>query len=260
MAKGESNIHHLILVFHGGSVLDVSSESGTKRSDMTTFRGVLEYILRQHYPSLVGHVAVKQVSCPDACSDILNRLSNVNPYSFEATYAESPLVADTQIGIVPLLLASKKDFPKIVNECIDSANKVYADFLASEEGAGFQGQITLIGDSVGSIFAYDALTRQRNQEPSLDIPVADFFVFGGPLALILTMRGYSTETMCPPKPRCQQMYNLFHPTDPVACRLEPLLYSQMGKMAPVNIPRFVKYPKGNGDSLELGKLLVNYLK
>ena len=42
---------------------------------------------------------------------------------------------------------------------IGSANKVYNEFLQSEDGMGFCGQVSLVGDSVGSILAYDALCR-----------------------------------------------------------------------------------------------------
>lgn len=252
---GDCKIQHLIIVFHGGSVLDMNTDPTTKRSDLTTFRGVLEFVMRQHYPSLVGHIAVKQVTCPDTCSDILNRVSNINPYSFESTYAEGPLVADTQIGIVPLLLASKKDFPKIVDECIFATNKIFDDFLHSDEGCGFHGQVTIIGDSIGSVIAYDALTRARGVKsvPTLDVHVTDFFIFGSPLALILQMRAYATEIFHPTKPNCVQIYNLFHPTDPVSCRLEPLLYNQMAKLSPVNVVRYVKHPRGNMEVLQLGE-------
>lgn len=46
-----------------------------KKSDVTTFRGAFESVMRQHYPSLVGHVAIKLVSCPSICTDALGILS-----------------------------------------------------------------------------------------------------------------------------------------------------------------------------------------
>lgn len=46
-----------------------------KKSDVTTFRGAFESVMRQHYPSLVGHVVVKLVSCPSVCTDALGILS-----------------------------------------------------------------------------------------------------------------------------------------------------------------------------------------
>lgn len=43
-----------------------------------------------------------------------------------------------------------------------------------------------------------------------------------------------------------QVYNLFHPSDPVASRLEPLICNRFSLLPPVNIPRYQKYPLGNG--------------
>lgn len=44
---------------------------------------------------------------------------------------------------------------------------------------------------------------------------------------------------------------MFHPTDPTASRLEPLLSARFSMLAPVNIPRYAKYPLGNGQPLHL---------
>ena len=47
------------------------------------------------------------------------------------------------------------------------------------------------------------------------------------------------------------MYNLFHPTDPLACRVEPLLSATFSRVPPMNVPRYQKYPMGDGASLSL---------
>lgn len=46
-----------------------------KKSDVTTFRGAFESVMRQHYPTLVGHIAIKLVSCPSICTESLGILS-----------------------------------------------------------------------------------------------------------------------------------------------------------------------------------------
>ena len=56
-------------------------------------------------------------------------------------------------------LFSLSDYINSLNTVIGSANKVYNEFLQSEDGMGFCGQVSLVGDSVGSILAYDALCR-----------------------------------------------------------------------------------------------------
>lgn len=65
----------LLLVLHSGSVLDPSYDLTTKKSDITTFRGAFESVMRQHYSMLVGHVAVRLVSCPGICTEGLGILS-----------------------------------------------------------------------------------------------------------------------------------------------------------------------------------------
>lgn len=47
-----------------------------------------------------------------------------------------------------------------VREC----NRVYHDFLASNEGHSFQGQVVVIGDSLGSILVYDSLCKLESND------------------------------------------------------------------------------------------------
>ena len=70
----------LILVAHGGSILDHGIETNVRKSDVTTFRGAFESIMRTHYPSLVGHVTVKCIPCSSICSEALAVLSSLSPY------------------------------------------------------------------------------------------------------------------------------------------------------------------------------------
>ncbi|KAG9333202.1 hypothetical protein JZ751_012983 [Albula glossodonta] len=100
------------------------------------------------------------------------------------------------------------------------ANQVYGDFIKSLEGATFSGQ------------------------------VSDFFLFGSPLGLVLALR----KTVIPVldvaqlRPACQQVYNLFHPADPSASRLEPLLEKKFHLLPPFSIPRYQRFPLGDGNS------------
>lgn len=57
------------------------------------------------------------------------------------------------------------------------------------------------------------------------------------------------------RPACQQVYNLFHPADPSASRLEPLLERKFYLLPPFNIPRYQRFPLGDGNSAVLGESL-----
>lgn len=62
------------------------------------------------------------------------------------------------------------------------------------------------------------------------------------------------------RPACEQIYNLFHAADPCACRLEPLLAPKFQAIAPLAIPRYQKFPLGDGSSLLLGTPPPNQCK
>lgn len=89
----------------------------------------------------------------------------------------------------------------------------------------------------------------------LEFEVSDLFMFGSPLSLVLAYRKISTDDKNSPIPRpsVAQVYNLFHPTDPVAARIEPLISARFSMLPPVNVARYQKYPLGDGQPYHLRK-------
>jgi hypothetical protein len=61
-------------------ILDANYDVAAKKSDVTTFAGAFEGVMRQHYPSMVGHIAIRLVSCPSICSEGLGILSRYMHY------------------------------------------------------------------------------------------------------------------------------------------------------------------------------------
>nr|XP_021525364.1 membrane-associated phosphatidylinositol transfer protein 1 isoform X2 [Aotus nancymaae] len=109
-----------------------------------------------------------------------------------------------------------------------------------------------------------AATSEAPDGPSsaarLDFKVSGFFLFGSPLGLVLALR----KTVMPAlevaqmRPACEQIYNLFHAADPCASRLEPLLAPQFQAIAPRTVPRYQKFPLGDGSSLLLADTLQTH--
>ncbi|XP_026153948.1 membrane-associated phosphatidylinositol transfer protein 2 isoform X1 [Mastacembelus armatus] len=358
-----SKIHVLVLVLHGGNILDTGSgEQNNKQGDVNTLGGAFETVMRVHYPTALGHIAIRTVPCPAVCVDAFSLVSNLSPYSYDESCLSSsqdhiPLAA------LPLLATSAPQYQDAVATVILRANQVYSDFIKSLEGASFSGQVCVIGDCVGGILGFDALCSSSatvsesqnssrrgstisaqdtdllspgmvmnsgsSSSPSLegsrhlsrsniDIPrssgpddpkkqlprkrsdsstyeldtikhhqaflsslhssvlhgepgsrrssnstmleggslgkfdfeVTDFFLFGSPLGLVLALR----KTVVPSldvsalRPACQQVYNLFHPADPSASRLEPLLDKRFYLLPPFSVPRYQRFPLGDGHS------------
>uniref|UniRef100_A0A8D2GBA3 Phosphatidylinositol transfer protein membrane associated 2 n=1 Tax=Theropithecus gelada TaxID=9565 RepID=A0A8D2GBA3_THEGE len=381
LAAPPSKIHVLLLVLHGGTILDTGAgDPSSKKGDANTIANVFDTVMRVHYPSALGRLAIRLVPCPPVCSDAFALVSNLSPYSHDEGCLSSsqdhiPLAA------LPLLATSSPQYQEAVATVIQRANLAYGDFIKSQEGMTFNGQVCLIGDCVGGILAFDALcysnqpvsesqsssrrgsvvsmqdndllspgilvnaahcsggggggggnsggggssggsslessrhlsrsnvdiprsngtedpkrqlprkrsdsstyeldTIQQHQaflsslhasmlrtEPCsrrsssstmldgtgalgrFDFEITDLFLFGCPLGLVLALR----KTVIPAldvfqlRPACQQVYNLFHPADPSASRLEPLLERRFHALPPFSVPRYQRYPLGDGCS------------
>ncbi|VDP77522.1 unnamed protein product [Echinostoma caproni] len=75
--------------------------------------------------------------------------------------------------------------------------------------------------------------------PQLNFPLAGLFMLGSPLPLFLTARGIRQLSSDYQLPHCAMFFNIFHPFDPVAYRMETLL-------DPVFQPRAVLMPHHKG--------------
>eukprot|EP00064_Thunnus_orientalis_P020143 superscaffoldBa00005390_g20275 len=152
-----SKIHVLVLVLHGGNILDTGSgEQNNKQGDVNTLIGAFETVMRVHYPAALGRLAIRMVPCPAVCVDAFSLVSNLSPYSYDESCLSSsqdhiPLAA------LPLLATSAPQYQDAVATVIVRANQVYSDFIKSLEGASFSGQVCVIGDCVGGILGFDAL-------------------------------------------------------------------------------------------------------
>lgn len=152
-----SKIHVLLLVLHGGNILDTGSgDQNSKQGDVNTIGSAFDAVMRVHYPAALGRIAIRLVPCPAVCVEAFSLVSNLSPYSYdEGCLSNSqdhiPLAA------LPLLATSAPQYQDAVATVIVRANQVYGDFIKSLEGATFTGQVCLIGDCVGGILGFDAL-------------------------------------------------------------------------------------------------------
>uniref|UniRef100_A0A8C2UC24 Phosphatidylinositol transfer protein membrane associated 2 n=1 Tax=Coturnix japonica TaxID=93934 RepID=A0A8C2UC24_COTJA len=368
-----SKIHVLLLVLHGGNILDSGSgDQSSKQGDVNTITTVFDTVMRVHYPAALGHIAIRLVPCPAICSEAFSLVSSLSPYSYdEGCLSNSqdhiPLAA------LPLLATSSPQYQEAVATVIVRANQAYSEFIKSQEGMSFNGQVCLVGDCVGGILGFDALCysnqtvsesqnssrrgsvvsvqdtdllspgitvnnsycssgsnleasrhlsrsnidipRSNGEDPKKQLPrkrsdsstyeldtikqhqaflsslhssvlrndpgsrrsssstmldggnigkfefeITDFFLFGSPLGLVLALR----KTVIPAldifqlRPACQQVYNLFHPADPSASRLEPLLERKFYLLPPFNIPRYQRFPLGDGNSAVLADVVQSH--
>lgn len=71
-----SKIHVLILVLHGGNILDTGGgDQNSKQADVNTISTVFETVMRVHYPAALGRIAIRLVPCPAICAEAFSLVS-----------------------------------------------------------------------------------------------------------------------------------------------------------------------------------------
>ncbi|XP_060927131.1 phospholipase DDHD2 isoform X2 [Limanda limanda] len=71
--------------------------------------------------------------------------------------------------------------------------------------------------------------------PQLAFRPQTFFAFGSPIGMFLTVRGLKRIDPNYTFPTCKSFYNIYHPYDPVAYRIEPMIVSEVD-LEPMLIP------------------------
>lgn len=72
--------------------------------------------------------------------------------------------------------------------------------------------------------------------PQLKFKPRCFFAFGSPMPLFQTCRGMPEMSKNFKLPTCDRVFNIFHPYDPLAYRIEPLIDPRYKDVEPIQIP------------------------
>lgn len=166
-------------------------------------------------------------------------------------------------------------------------NRVYRMFI--DRNPDFNGKVNVFAHSLGNVILHDILTNWHpdttfnsstadmmpmqlslprldeastsnmtptdsgSNEEGLIFDVDTIFSLGSPIALFLCLRGFEpdgTLRRILPHP-CRRLYNIYHPADPAAYRVEPLIYPHYCKVHPVEIESVFDIPDSEPLSPEL---------
>lgn len=153
------------------------------------------------------------------------------------------VVLDVLLYYEPLYVNSV--FETVVTE----VNRVYDLYM--QRNPNFKGKIHVMGHSLGSAISFDILCNETrfktDPETSLklDFPVENLFCVGSPVGVfkLLEQKNIVGKSQIDGHaegkfvlPNCKNIYNLFHPCDPVGYRMEPLVATEFSKFRPENVP------------------------
>jgi len=101
-------------------------------------------------------------------------------------------------------------------------------------------KISLVGYSLGSVILHDILSEKITR---LNFPVSNLFIWGSPLAAYLSVKDREFQSGKFTLPNKVNLFNIYHPHDPVAFRIEPLFYHLDSELADSEL---VPYWENNG--------------
>jgi len=274
----EDDVDHLVLVVHGvgemlraGDLLGLSMPAisasiidccdslrenhvqVTEKIEAYSDHGRVEFLpiewhepfaIKSRGPQVEGQQSGQSATLTDISLDTIPHLRN--------------FANDTMLDI--LFFMSPKHHDLMVDIVCTELNTVVVKY---RKLTGFEGKISLLSHSLGSVISWDILsnehrslgieTRMRSQQggsrpelsnyekipPSLNFEVECSFMIGSPVAVFLMMRNQNeTSSSNIQLPGCNRVYNIFHPFDPVAYRIEPLIHSTNSKIEPEIIPNW----------------------
>ncbi|XP_011504697.1 PREDICTED: phospholipase DDHD1-like, partial [Ceratosolen solmsi marchali] len=233
------DIDHLVFIVHG---IGHKSDTGKIIRNTAMFRECVERMKQKYFPNSIHRVEFFPVEWRSSLKLDGDIVEAITPYSvlrirnllntsaMDILYYTSPLYGgEVQAGLQKEL------------------NRLYFKFTSRHPG--WQGKVSVLAHSLGCVIVYDIVTGwvgfetrppgspQRSSE-GLQFPIENLFCLGSPLSVFLALRTRtpSNRSDLMPEYLCKRFYNIFHWSDPVAYRMEPLLERGYSKVEPVLIP------------------------
>lgn len=237
------DIDHLVFVVHG---IGQKRDTGKIIRNTTCFRDCVDWLKQKYFPNSKHRVeffAVEWRSSLKLDGDIVEAITPysvlsirhlLNTSAMDILYYTSPLYgAEVRTGLQKEL------------------NRLY--FMFASRHPGWQGKVSILAHSLGCVIVYDIVTGWMGHDtrlPSpqaqevllqgLQFPIENLFCLGSPLSVFLALRTRAPSNRLDMMPQglCKRFYNIFHWSDPVAYRMEPLLERGYSKVEPVLIPPY----------------------
>jgi hypothetical protein len=107
-------------------------------ADVHTLRSTVDSLIIAHYPQLLGRVSVQLVACDNSL--VTNALSSL---SMLCPYGGDMLLFDgfCHPALVSLMATEGDIFEQAVSKSIEKANRVYDQFITSDDGRRFSGEV-----------------------------------------------------------------------------------------------------------------------
>ncbi|OBA20046.1 DDHD-domain-containing protein [Metschnikowia bicuspidata var. bicuspidata NRRL YB-4993] len=178
------------------------------------------------------------------------KIPTLSQINVEGVKSLRNIVGDVILDV--LLYYEPHYLKQIMSAVLSELNFVYRTYL--ERNPDFNGKVHLFGHSLGSAICFDLLSQQRKDtnDYKLDFDVENLFCVGSPVGMFeilkqknIVPRSQVNDTEIQldasfSSPKCKNIYNIFHPCDPVSYRMEPLVDPKFAEMKADEVPFALK--------------------
>lgn len=188
-----------------------------------------------------------------------HRLPKLSQINVDGVQSLRNIMGDVVLDV--LLYYEPHYIDQVFEVVVLELNRVYSLYM--ERHPDFKGKVHILGHSLGSAISFDILSKQPNKRPAfkdfndsrdLAFDVDNLFCVGSPVGVfrLLAQQNIRARELMPPdidyrlplleasSPRCENLYNLFHPCDPVGYRMEPLVSPRFANFKPEPVPFAMK--------------------
>ena len=143
----------LFLIIHGGTVL---KSKLSKEYDRETVTETITKLMKSHFHGQ-GNIAIRMVACESLTAEVCHLLKTLKPDHTECFCNEDVQsrsdsddidpdgnLAALPIALMAVLSTESTLYAKVLREVICQANAQYNEFIRSDEGQGFSGQVCVV--------------------------------------------------------------------------------------------------------------------
>lgn len=223
-------IDHIVLVVHG-----INGSEENLETNLARFRESIDQVkLLWNLPTSVHVELINWKSAVIGIQSSLFERITPREMSFESRMFINLAISDAAFYLTP------SHCELIQSTVVSLLNARVAELRQKYTRKFSKSKISLVGYSLGSVILHDILSADPT---NLDFHVETLFLWGSPLSAYLSVKDKEYQTGKFVLPKKMNVFNIYHPHDPVAFRIEPMYYHLDSETAESEL---VPYWENNG--------------
>ena len=204
---------HIVLIVHG-----VMSSDASLTSNLEKTRAAFEQVRYAWFPEAPAcHIELInwKAGVIQTQSSLFDRIIPRGSLPIESRVFVAYSISDVAFYLTP-------SHCEVIKSLVCSLlNERFHELMSKFPTKFSKSKVTLVGYSLGSVILHDILTSSSHK---IDFEVSNVFFWGSPLAAYLSVKDSEFQYGKFDFPEKINVFNIYHPHDPVAFRIEPLFY------------------------------------